>query len=387
MNNKPYVLYLGGIFSEETMLDCPAVSPAANRWQKGLISGMQRQGERVELLGHLPEPLWPRGRLMIDGNTRILHSDISGRLISYMNLPLFRTAILKYRYIEAFRQMCRNIGPPRCVVSYNLYPQNMAVGQYAQNELNIPWIPIIADVPDTIKEREIHDRVLGNAAGRVFLSWGAYKYYHDTPKMHLDGGVLAIRNHNEQDRSDIPLIIFFSGAMNKWAGVDLLLEAFALLKRNDVQLWLCGKNSGETVIRAAESDRRITYFGCVEESRLVELSMQATIMVNPRPSSLPENRFNFPSKVLEYLSYCKPVISTWTEGLSPEYRNVLLVLDDDSPETLVEKINDVLTWNDEQRVVYTSNVVSFLQDTKTWDSQANRFSLFLEESISSWGRQ
>lgn len=63
MNNHLHILWLGNIADEATMLASRAVSPAANRWQSGLLGGLREAGCDVRLLGHQPEPAWPRGQL------------------------------------------------------------------------------------------------------------------------------------------------------------------------------------------------------------------------------------------------------------------------------------------------------------------------------------
>lgn len=374
-NNQPYILYLGGIFSEEIMLTSPAVSPAANRWQRGLISAMMNVGESMVVLGHKPERIWPKGSFYVSRKLG-MSEGITGALVSYCNVPWLRKWSLKRDYLNDFMMLCQRHGRPKCIISYNLYPHNIATGLYAQRNFNVPWIPIVADVPDSRESR--HDHALHEAAGRIFLSWGSWEKCLDLPKLHLDGGVEKIREL-PITASASPPIIFFSGAMNKWAGVELLLQAFSRISRKDVKLWLCGKDAGDTVTKAIREDQRITYFGCVPGERLEELAGQSTIMVNPRDTCLPENHVNFPSKVLEYLSYCKPVISTWTEGLSPEYRDVLAIAENATPDGIAAKIEEVLSWDQFQLREYGLRVSAFLAVKKTWEIQAQRFIHFLND--------
>ena len=56
------ILFIGGIFNEYVLLESKAISPAANRWQKGLVRSLIKQRVSVNLLSHFPEPLWPRGK-------------------------------------------------------------------------------------------------------------------------------------------------------------------------------------------------------------------------------------------------------------------------------------------------------------------------------------
>ena len=82
-----YILFLGAIFSENIMLESPAVSPAANRWQKGLLSALEKNGENIYTIGHLPEPLWPKGRLRITSSAGGVAPGINGELANYWNVP------------------------------------------------------------------------------------------------------------------------------------------------------------------------------------------------------------------------------------------------------------------------------------------------------------
>ena len=44
------------------------------------------------------------------------------------------------------------------------------------------------------------------------------------------------------------------------------------------------------------------------------------------------------------MSYGKPIISTWTPGLSEEYRDFLEVPEQDTPLSLARTIEEVLGW-------------------------------------------
>ena len=58
------ILFIGGIFNEHILLKSKAISPAANRWQKGLVRSLIKQRVSVNLLSHFPEPFGPRGNFI-----------------------------------------------------------------------------------------------------------------------------------------------------------------------------------------------------------------------------------------------------------------------------------------------------------------------------------
>ena len=165
--------------------------------------------------------------------------------------------------------MCKFHGQPTCLISYNLYPHTIALARYARARFGIPWVCIVADAPAPGRQRDQHDKMLHEAAGRVFLSWKCFADCHLQPTLHLDGGIDALRfSPNVVPAKNEKKAVLYSGVMNQYGGVSFLLNAFKLIGDKSIELWLCGKGENTEVLRAAKRDSRIKCFGMVSEDEL-----------------------------------------------------------------------------------------------------------------------
>jgi glycosyltransferase involved in cell wall biosynthesis len=377
-----YILWLGPVVNEQTLIDfSPAVSPAANRWQHGLLCAMQDCGASISVIGHVPDSLWPKGTFRMRSNHEQLAPLIKGRLICYWNIPFLRTISLSRQYLRTFLMICHTQGKPAVVMTYNDYPWNATVGLYAQKHLDIPWVCVVADGPGIGRKYVEHEGLINRATARVFLSWGRFRDCHHGPKIHLDSGIKKLHFHRDSLHSNQSKksIVFFSGSMERWAGVDFLVESFMKVKKNEAELWLCGYGNNLAVQSAVKKDRRIKYLGLLSEDKLRQVSEEVSVFVNPRLSSIASNRSNYPSKVLEYLSYGKPVISTWTDGLSPEYADILIIPKNDSTSCLAETIDSVLAWDESDKKKNSLRIYNFLNSGKYWATQAQKLCDWLKD--------
>lgn len=369
MKNNSYIVWIGGIFDESTILKSKAVSPAANHWQKCLINGLEEQGLSVITLGHLYEPMFPKGRLRVKSSDATLDNSMRGELISYWNLPLIKDKLLTKSYINELNALCKKRGKPVAVLVYNAYSYCVDIGLYAQKCLGISTVCIVADG----LEKDIQLAKLSN--GVVFLSWGAYQKSSQHSKLHLDGGIEKI-NWSEYLISETTknrnLKILYTGGTSAHGGIDFLLHSFSNVRYQNIELWICGKGSFRQLEQLSQQDSRIKCFGLVSEKRLEELYQQADVFVNPRPSSLDINKFNFPSKIFQYLSYGKPIISTWTDGLSPDYRDLLIVIDELNTLSLNQAIEDIIQWSDVDKQNLKNKIKKFVQEKKLWKNQARK---------------
>lgn len=378
-----WLLWLGGIFCESTMLKSDAISPAANRWQAGLIKAINGHNLPVTLLSHFPEPLWPKGKYR-PGNPDDLDPYFDGRLVHYWNIPLLRSFSLSRVYIQALQQIIKIQGKPLAVFSYNPTPHAVATGLYSQKRYQIPWIDVCADHYDPGSDWSKYSSGASLAKGHVFLSYHAFKDCPYLKKLHLDGGISNFNFDLEPQIIKKPKnkkIVLYTGMMSIWGGVSFLLKAFEKVNDPDIELWICGHGNNSDLENAIKSDSRIHFFGLVSEVRLNEMCLQASVFVNPRPSFVHGNKMNFPSKILKYLSYGKPVITTWTPGISPEYRSVLEVLTEETEDCLAKTIETVLHWSDKQRIENLLKNREFILKSKTWEYQAYRLEKWLKDDI------
>ena len=159
--------------------------------------------------------------------------------------------------------------------------------------------------------------------------------------------------------------------------VGYLLEAYVKVCQHvEVELWISGAGDYSQFTKQYSHVPSIKFLGMLSESELDDRYKQADIFVNPRPE-LYDNDKNFPSKLFDYLSYGKPVISFKTSGLSPQYEDLLIFPVENSVESLANSIKEVVNWTDHERQLYASKLAHYAS-TVTWDSQAKRFLEFVE---------
>lgn len=217
-------------------------------------------------------------------------------------------------------------------------------------------------------------------SGVICLSWAVFDRERRKRRAHhLDGGVSRVPI-GEEPRFD-PGSILYTGALSEYGGTTLLVEAFHRIKDPSAKLWVCGKGHSSAIDRAKARDMRIAVFGVVAESRLAELTSAAAVLANPRPPALQASEDNFPSKVLEYLSYGKPVVSTWTPGLGPGYRDVLLVAESGSVEHYANALRAALALGPDDRARMRARIRRYLDSEKLWSVQAARLIEWVREGI------
>jgi glycosyltransferase involved in cell wall biosynthesis len=372
----PYLLWVGPVVDPAAVLRRRAVSPAGNSWQLALFRSLSEQVP-VALLGHIPEPMWPRGTLRVDSAP-----EVPGVPVNYLNFPGIRAWSLGDGYLTGLRRLIADRGRPAAVLTYNDSPWNVAVGSLAKDQ-GIPWICIVADAAGAGREFAAHQRRIASASGCVFLSWGRYRDWDGAVKLHLDGGVdsLCFDPHQAPAEARSPRVLLYAGAMSAVGGALHAVEAFHHVTAEDVELWICGHGGHGAIQQTTARDPRVRLLGMLNDVQLHQALARADVFINPRPPGLAENRSNFPSKVLEYLRWGQPVVSTWTDGLAPEYADVLTVVNGVAPRVLAAGMERALASSTERRAELAAKVAEFLIRRRLWSLQAERLLIWLEAHV------
>ena len=75
--------------------------------------------------------------------------------------------------------------------------------------------------------------------------------------------------------------------------------------------------------------------------------MEATLLVNPRPTDEEYVKYSFPSKTMEYMASGTPVLTTVLPGMPKEYHPYVYLLEDETAEGIAKKLKLVMAESDE----------------------------------------
>lgn len=329
----------------------PAASPAAIKWQYHLLTTLSQLGVSIDFIYYKPDSFWPKGHLL---PWTVPLSQISEKIpmkeLKYINFPGIRSFTLEKSLIQIFSQTKNNIDNNKKIVfSYNA-PDWLSSAITRQKKLEkLFWIAVVAD----------GDAPQG-ADAYVFLSYGYYMRFPSIKKLHLDGGVYPVEfstSKSNFQRNKTKKLFLYSGSLGKWGGVELLLDTLGILKRNDFELILTGPPPIGHIREKIDRDHRVRYLGLLTDHDLIKLYSQVDFFVNPRPNSSSHEKNNFPSKLLDYLAWNKPILSTRTDGLAPYYNDKLEFFEDnidslakaiehelDSPQSVKARVGESRDW-------------------------------------------
>lgn len=345
------VLWIGPIIKNEDVGKFYAISPAANKWQTNFITSLQDNGIDVINISYLPEPVFPKGKLCPHYKKK--NTLVRSIQAKYINLPKIKNNSLGNSLIKKLKKY----GNADFVITYNNYIPHIKAAEFAVKKLNMKWINIVAD-----------DRFVEGPHLTVFLSYGYYNKSNISSKIHIDGGLYPITEKYNESRKNV---ILFSGALNKWTGIENFAEEFVKLSQNKFELHIYGKGDS-LLLNKLSVYNNIKIKGFVSDEELEKNMQECYAFVNPRPIDIPGGENNFPSKLLEYLKYGKPIISTKTAGIAPYYDNVLFYYDPQDRTSLESVINKLNNLNDNDLEMYRKKVDD-LYSTHNWNSLANLF--------------
>lgn len=179
---------------------------------------------------------------------------------------------------------------------------------------------------------------------------------------------IAILDKEKNDK-----IILYSGSLHRKYGILILLEAFSLIKNKNYKLWICGDGDAkEDVIKAANINPQIKFFGQVHREEVLKLQSQSTVLVNPRSGSEAYTKYSFPSKTIEYLLAAKPVIMDRLSGIPFEYNDYIFFVNDYSALGFANKIVEICNKSDEELSVIGLKGRRFIIEEKNYKVQCKR---------------
>lgn len=160
-----------------------------------------------------------------------------------------------------------------------------------------------------------------------------------------------------------PFTIVYAGGLSQAYGVNLLIDAvLGFDSGTDIRLKLYGRGDQEVRIRQlAAKDARIIYGGFVDAATLMPELSAADILINPRPTSELFAVQSFPSKLIEYLTTGRPVLTTRIASIPHALKEHFYYIDDETSEGIHMAICDVMSLTATDRLKHALAAREFVQ--------------------------
>ena len=185
----------------------------------------------------------------------------------------------------------------------------------------------------------------------------------------IDGGVnndLIHRLFPLQPSESNTVTYVLAGMLWEQNGTRLILDALKLCPELDIRVIFAGKGNDVKIIEEISMiDKRVTYVGMLTPDQLFEIYQTADVLLNLRIEE--DNDMHFPSKLLEYMSLGKCVLSTPIAHAERDYGEYLDFLHTQTPQGLADKMREISLRSKSDLFDKGQKMRKFILSTRTWD--------------------
>ena len=144
-------------------------------------------------------------------------------------------------------------------------------------------------------------------------------------------------------------VLIYAGGLDEAYGLRNLVEAFKTIPENDLSLWLFGTGPFvEDIKLYTKIDARIQYKGAIPNSKLIDVLMRSTLLINPRFTHEEYTKYSFPSKNMEYMSTGTPLLTTKLPGIPIDHYPYIYTINKANSEGIRDSLNKILSLSREE---------------------------------------
>lgn len=253
------------------------------------------------------------------------------------------------------------------IVCYNMRLENAFVALWAKKKWNIP---IILQYEDGLTKDEnvngIKKILYCNMERRTIPMLDAAflvnsKMTLECPTMVIRGVVTDESITSERENKEIPTILF-AGSLDEQRGIRVLLKALEYTGEA-FQLLISGRGELEDIVRDSK-DSRVEYVGYLDYKTYKKVLSDADICINAQRENTSFSEYSFPSKISEYISNHKLVVSSNVADAKNVLDNLAFIYENDDPKLLAKKIEEAIgVWKDDTLYqIYQKRIQDYINE-------------------------
>lgn len=329
----------------------------AQKYNRLMIEGLEANGIKVRAVTGLP---------VTRRNCRNI----------YISSKMTRKGIVEYCYgsvlnIPVIKNLWQMTGTFFCVLKESIKGDNAIIcdvlnasvslgASIAAKWMKRPCIGIVTDLPQLMvtgtnqKHVKLVERVIKNCSGYVFLTEAMNNTlnYKKKPYVIIEGlcdqKMTAVRNIKNVKQSDVK-ICMYAGLLDARYGVKTMVEAFLMANMENTELHIYGNGPYvEELLKITERYKTVVYHGSLLNDEVVNAEINASLLINPRPTHEEFTKYSFPSKNIEYMVSGTPVLTTRLPGMPEEYCDYVYLFKGETAEEMSEDFKRVIQISDQE---------------------------------------
>lgn len=301
------------------------------------------------------------------------------------------------RGVKRYIRKIYNPGKDNVVVISGLYRSLLRPARYMQKKYGVKVCAIVPDLPELMMTyrkdysllRKFFNKLdVRNSKkyrdcidGYVFLSRFMDEEVNTEkkPSVIVDG-LCNIAAFPKECTKSMQRFLLYAGKISSKFGVDKLVQAFLASNIETHKLILCGDGDyADELRRIAEKTDKIQFFGIVPHEKVLELEIEADLLVDPRPSDMEIVKMSFPSKIIEYMASGTPVLTTNLPCFEDEYRKYQFRIEDESISGIKHSLEYIFALDDNARISLGKEAKKFIYENKTLSKQCKKIMELVKE--------
>jgi glycosyltransferase involved in cell wall biosynthesis len=366
-----------------------SVSIAGNRCQIGILDGLKKDNEIVQVLSYRPNRVFPYTNKIYVPSLQAVYKGMNFIFLPYLNLPFFRATLVNLGVIFF---LFKKVKKHDSLLFYNMYLP-FPIGVFILRKLFDIKIYILAcdihipgqTVPNTMRWRYEylkHKFFLQKVDGVIAVSEKILLDFKCTKKtMVMEGGIpndLLLLDKLNLNNGEI-FKIFYAGALDKLNGVDLLIDAFSKNPNPNIRLIIAGKGElREFVEESAKKNSKIKFLGLIGHDEIKKIYEEISLLLCIRVTKEINTGYFFPSKLIEYISTGIPVLCTDIKSSNFDLNDFCFVIKDETVEAIGIAINECIS-NYEEIILKAKRGKSYSRQEMIWDVQGKKISALINK--------
>lgn len=381
-----HVIFIGTLVPDLTKEYCFSKGTkisAADEAMRYMIHGIETidSVESIDSVGAVRIKAWPKSKILYLKSDSQSEKKGTSVGVGYINLPVIGFFLREKAIIREAKRWARGHRDKKdvTVLVYSMHSPFMKAANAvkkiiptAKIVLTVADLPLFMDMNGSLRKKlKMKDwqRIMGlmPSVDKYLLYTKYMADYLKLPRekwMVFEGLIDDKKIVTSKQEKYSEKICLYAGNLDKRYGIDTLIEAFSKIKSN-AKLYIYGAGfDAERINKLVENAGKVEYKGQVTPAEIFEIMKKSTLLINPRPAEIGLAKYSCPSKTLEYMASGTLALMNRLPGIPDEYLPYFTFFENETAESYAEKIDEVLSYSDEQMTEIGLKAAEFLKKEK-----------------------